>query len=375
MSVFITEKSAPYYWFSFQVQRRRFYGSTRCTTRKEAERFEALEREKAKALIKATARSRTSLAIDDVAARLWTDQAQYDAAPDATSINLARLVDYFGKTTQMTDIDHTKAKAMVAWRRGHRIKGKKDARLISNATVNRSTTKVLQRLFTFAKAEGTLFDREPKWGELLLAEPVERVRELQDDEADAIDAAMRSDYEPFFAFARASGLRFRECVTLRWSEVNFGTKQIVRTGKGGRRIVFPITDTIREIIFPLQGQHPDFVFTYLAIYGNKRLGRVRGERYPLTANGARTAWQRIRANAGLKDFRFHDFRHDFGTKLLRDSKNLALVQKALNHADIKSTLRYAHVSNQEVAAAVEHLAHGRKPRTAGKNAGKIREVG
>jgi hypothetical protein len=165
MSVFITEKSAPYYWFNFQIKRRRFYGSTRCTSRKEAERFEALEREKAKALIKATARSRTSLAIDDVAARLWTDQAQHDAAPDATSANLARLVDYFGKTTPMTDIDHTKAKQMVAWRRGHRIKGKKDARLISNATVNRSTTKVLQRLFTFAKAEGTLFDREPKWGD------------------------------------------------------------------------------------------------------------------------------------------------------------------------------------------------------------------
>jgi integrase len=209
----------------------------------------------------------------------------------------------------------------------------------------------------------------------LLPEPVERVRELQDDEADAIDAAMRSDYEPFFAFARASGLRFRECVTLRWSEVNFGTKQITRIGKGGRRVVFPITDDIREIIFPLQGQHPDFVFTYLAIYGNKRLGRVRGERYPLTVNGAKTAWQRIRANAGLKDFRFHDFRHDFGSKLLRDSKNLALVQKALNHADIKSTLRYAHVSNQDVAAAVEHLERARKPRIAGKNAGKIREVG
>ena len=164
--------------------------------------------------MKAMQRSRTSLLIDDVAARLWDQSAQHDAAPDATSINLARLIDYFGKTKPLTEIDHTEAKRMVAWRRGHRVKGRADAPLISHATVNRSVTKVLHRLFTFAKSEGAVFDREPKWGDLLLDEPVERVRELQDDEAAAFDDAMRDDYGPFFAFVRASGLRQRECVTL-----------------------------------------------------------------------------------------------------------------------------------------------------------------
>jgi integrase len=331
------------------------------------------ERDKARVLLKATKRLATSLAIEDVAARLWHNNAQHDADPDATFTNLERLVDHFGKRTLLTEIDHVKAQRMVAWRRGQRIKGRKDAPLISNATVNRSTTKVLQRLFTFAESEGAVFEHKPKWDDLLLPEPVERVRELQDGEAEAIDASMRDDYEPFFAYARASGMRLKECVTLRWSEVNFGTKQIVRTGKGGRRIVFPITDTIREIIFPLQGNHPDFVFTYVAIYGNKKLGIVRGQRYRLTVNGAKSAWQRLRADAGLADFRFHDFRHDFGSKLLRDTGNLKLVQKALNHADIKSTLRYAHVLDGDVADAVERVARAR-PRNAGKNAGKIREV-
>jgi integrase len=312
--------------------------------------------------------SAASLAIDDVAARLWSDRAQYDAEPDATSANIARLVEFFGKTKSLAEIDHSEAKKLVAWRRGHRVsrRGKraKDERdalpLISNATVNRSSTKVLQRLFTFAKSEGAAFESEPKWTELLLPEPLERVRELQDDEAAAFDDAMRSDYEPFFDFVRASGLRQKECVTLRWSEVNFSTRQIVRVGKGGRRIVFPITDTIREILFPLQGQHPEFVFTYVAVYGNRRLGRVRGQRYPLTVTGAKTAWQRMRAKSGVKDFRFHDYRHDFGTKLLRKTGNLKLVQKALNHKDIKSTLRYAHVLDEDVAAAVEAVAESRK---------------
>lgn len=368
---------SPYYQFDFQIGGHRFHGSTECRTRKEAEKFEAVEREKAKALVKAMKHSRTSLLIDDAIDRLWIAEAQYDADPAATKKNLARLLGYFGKSTSLTDIDHNKAKQMVAWRRGHRVtrrgnrtKDKDALPLISNATVNRSTIAVLRRLFSFVKDEGAQFENEPKWKELFLPEPEERVRELQDDEAAAFDEAMRVDYGPFFDFVRASGMRLKECVTLRWSEVNFGTKQIVRIGKGGRRVVFPITDAVREILFPLQGQHPEFVFTYVAIYGNKRLERVRGQHYPLSYNGAKTAWQRLRAAAGVKDFRFHDFRHDFGTKVLRLTGNLKLAQKALNHRDIKSTLRYAHVLDEDVAAAVERPAKSRK-----KSRNALREVG
>jgi integrase len=362
------DKRSPYYQFDFQIDGHRFHGSTKCTSRKDAVKFESAEVERARALIKASRRAKGSLAIDDVADRLWNHDAQYDAEPKATETNLARLIEYFNEAKSLSAIDHGEAKKLVAWRRGHRVsrRGKltKEEReglpLISNATVNRSTTKVLQRLFAFAKAEGAVFDNEPKWDELLLPEPEERVRELKSEESDAIEGAMRDDYGSFFDFARASGMRLKECVTLRWSEVDFGTRQIVRIGKGGRRVVFPITDSVRDILFPLQGQHPEFVFTYIAVYGNKRLGLMRGERYPISYTGAKSAWQRIRARAGLIGFRFHDFRHDFGTKLLRDSGNLKLVQKAMNHRDIKSTLRYAHVLDDDVAAAVERLAESRK---------------
>lgn len=245
MSVYKSKKS-PYWQYDFQTGGHRFHGSTECTSCRDAEKCEAVEREKAKALVKATRRSRSSLLIDDVAGRLWNDSAQHDADPDATDTNLARLIEYFGKAMPLTDIGHNEGKQLVAWRRGHRIKDREDAALISNATVNRSTIKVLQRLFTFAKSEGAVFDNEPKWKDLLLPEPVERVRELQDDEAAAFDEAMRDDYGPFFDFVRTSGLRQKECVTLRWSEVNFGTGQIVRLGKGGRRVVFPITKAIRN---------------------------------------------------------------------------------------------------------------------------------
>jgi integrase len=369
VSTYRSKKSAPYYWYDFWIDGRRFHGSTRCTTKREAEKREVIERDKARVLMKAQRHASVSLQIDHVADRYWQEAGQYHAGQDATECNLARLVDYFGPATLLTDIDDVAVAKLVAWRRGQSKKGRKNAPLISAATVNRSTTKVLKRLFGFAKSERVQFEREPNWKRHWLKEPPERVRELHDHEAAAFDAAMRADYGPFFEFVRASGLRQTECVTLRWTEVNFGTRQIVRLGKGGRRITFPITDAIREILFPLQGQHPEFAFTYVAMYGNKRLRRVRGERYPLTLSGTKTAWQRMRAKAGVTDFRFHDYRHDFGTKLLRSTGNLKLTQKAMNHADIKSTLRYAHVLDEDVATAIEGVAKSR-----GNSRGAVRKV-
>jgi integrase len=87
---------------------------------------------------------------------------------------------------------------------------------------------------------------------------------------------------------------------------------------------------------------------------------VKGQRYPLTYSGVKTAWRRLRKRAGVTGFRFHDFRHDVGTKLLRQTGNLKLVQKALNHANIKTTTRYAHVMADEVADAMEALQKSRK---------------
>jgi site-specific recombinase XerD len=62
----------------------------------------------------------------------------------------------------------------------------------------------------------------------------------------------------------------------------------------------------------------------------------------------------------VSDFRFHDYRHDFATKLLRETHNLKLVQKALNHADIKTTTKYAHVLDDEVAAGMDAVQKSRK---------------
>jgi integrase len=100
------------------------------------------------------------------------------------------------------------------------------------------------------------------------------------------------------------------------------------------------------------------VFTYVAV--RTRGERVRGARYPITYSGLKTVWKRLRAAAKVVGFRFHDKRHDLATKLLRKTGNLKLVQKALNHRNIKTTLKYAHVLDDEVAAGLQQVQKSRK---------------
>ncbi len=357
MSVY-RPKGSPFYHFDFQWRGRRFHGSTKRTNRREAEGVEQAERQHAKQRAAQSAAASTSLQLDHVAGRYWTEIGQHHAGAKDTWRDISRLVDYFGPTKSLTEITDDDVARLVAWRRGHRVVRSKDRKpedcpLISNATVNRSTVEPLKKLFTRAKtAWGVRFEREPNWRAHMLPEPQERVRELVGDEGERLDFATRADHEPFFAFARASGLRLRECL-LRWPEVNWTTGRIQKRGKGGKLVTVPITPTIRAILWPLRGHNAEHVFTYIA--ERTRGGRVKGQRYPLTYSGVKTAWRRLRDRAGVIGFRFHDLRHDLATKLLRKTGNLKLVQRTLNHADLKTTLRYAHVLDHEVADALEQV--------------------
>lgn len=363
MSVY-KHQDSPFYHYDFQLNRHRFYGSTGATNEREAKAFERSRREDARRELK-TARG-PSAELEYVCDRYWMEVGQHHAGADTTFRDLDRLIKRLGKAKLLTEITDNDVSELVAWRRGHRVtrhgKGKKRqhlAPLIAPATVNRSTTEVLKKLFTRAKSWGISFDREPDWKKHRLKEPDERVRELKSDELEKLDGAARDDYRPIMDFADASGVRLRESL-LRWKEVDWDARQIIKTGKGDRKIIVHITPLIRSILWPLRGHHPEFVFTYVAKRTRKAESLVKGQRYPVTYNGLKTEWKRHRARSGVEDFRFHDKRHDFATKLLRDSRNLKLVQKALNHRNIKTTLKYAHVLDDEIAGAIEAMQERRE---------------
>ncbi|WP_412550021.1 tyrosine-type recombinase/integrase [Sinorhizobium americanum] len=346
----------------------RFHGTTKARNKRDAETVERRLKESARRDVEQLRKTGNApLTIDMAVGRYWTEKGQYRVARKQFFAALERLVLYFGKDKRLDEIDDEAITALVAYKRAQPRWGKSklkhaQVKTLSNATINRETIQPLKSIFRRAKLMwGYYLPLEPHWKEHWLREPKERVRELHYHEQEALDRSVREDYLPWFMFLHLSGRRFKETL-IRWSDVNMEAGEITTMGKGDLRVWTPITPSIRRILESCRGHHPEFVFTFVA--QRSQHGRVAGQRYPITYGGALAQWNRDRARSRVKDFRLHDCRHDRATKLLRESRNLKLVQRVMNHANIATTAKYAHVMDDEVAFALERNAKSRnRPRT------------
>ena len=379
MSVF-KRPGSEIYSYDFQVGGHRFSGTTGQTGRRKAEAVEVEKRKEAKEEVERRKLDPSGpMTLNSAADRYWIEIGQHHAGSETTWTNLGRLVDHFGKNKRLIDITGRDVAELVAWRRSHTVKGRKSVRdpadrkrslpapLISVSTVNRSVIEPLQKIFNRARRVWKIsLPNEPDWSLHLLREPRERVREVRAGEERLVEDAVRPDYRALVAFARASGLRLQECL-LRKDQVDLISGRISTVGKGRKVITHWITTEMRAILMAEMANPTDFVFTYTAARAKKGpKGWARGERLPVTPSGLKTMWRRSRhKKKGLQlpgDLRFHDMRHDFATKLLRDSGNLKIVQKALHHSKIETTTKYAHVLDEEVGEAMEKASRRRKNR-------------
>ena len=95
--------------------------------------------------------------------------------------------------------------------------------------------------------------------------------------------------------------------------------------------------------------HIEYVFTFRA-RTNSRWGYKKGMRYPLTKPLVRCYWEKLDLEK-----RWHDLRHTFGTRLYRETKDIHLVQRAMNYSDVQTTMRYVHTDHSDVQEAMEKL--------------------
>ncbi|CAJ1391691.1 unnamed protein product [Effrenium voratum] len=331
------------YSYDFVRQGVRYTGSTEETSLRAAERFvKDLKRR-----IRDAPRQRDFMTMEAACVRFWEEVGQYHAGAETTLTDLGRLRDRLGGSKDISQIDGRDVAKLVAKRRGDGV---------APGTVNRGTTKLLRHLLSRARDVWQIDVQRIEWGRHLLKEPQERVRELSEAEEAALLAEIRDDLRPLISFAILTGCRRQECLDLEWRHIDWHNRAFRVTGKGDKSRTIPMTQTVRDLLWPLPRAH-DRVFTYVV-----QRGRDAGQRKPVEKEGLKSHFARAVDRAEIIDLRFHDLRHTAATRLLRSCRDIKTVQRLLGHEDINTTTKYAHVTDNDLRNALESVGPAQSPR-------------
>lgn len=329
-------KGSPFYHFDFQFRGRRYYGSTGCDTKRAAEAFERRERHAA-ALPE---QKRPEITLNE-AAGLYQDHAELLPSWPTIKYMLAALIDGLGANKLLSEITQRDLQIYFARRRDSR----------SNASVNREIENA-RSLWRRAERTRYAIGEMPEWSALFLKVGRKPPRELEIAEEGKLFLAMRTDVADAVDFLLKSGWRRGEVLGLRWIDVNLPRKTATTPIKGGDVVVRPLTTALAEIIARQpQVKGVPFVFTYVC--QKTRGDRRKGQRYPLTPTALRKPFAQAKEAAEVTNFRIHDLRHTRGTRIVRATGSLAAAKRALEHRRIETTLRYAHVLDDDVRNALE----------------------
>jgi integrase len=177
---------------------------------------------------------------------------------------------------------------------------------------------------------------------------VKRVRYLSQDEEASLMNVLPQWLKPIVTIARESGLRLSNIINLEWSQINIFSKMIIlETTKNGQPHSVPMTENVHNILKTL--------------FMDKENGYVFGfgkDGKPLNRSWVGKSFRDACKDAGIKNFRFHDLRHDFCSKLVQNGADLYSVAGLAGHKDIKTTQRYAHLSPEKLRSTIQILNSG-----------------
>lgn len=347
---------APGWQWSHTINGRRFRGP--CGTEDRARALIVSREKRAELRRLYTAGVRPEISLNDAFIRYWDEHAgRLASAEDIYRIGKV-LIAALGRDTLLSRIEPGEIATYVARRRAK----------VADGSVNRELT-ILRAVLRMATAKWRCAVAEIDWKRQFLAEPPPRDRFLTAAEEVRLFAALRPDFHALVRFALLSGVRVSNLRTLRWDQIAWdeGVARLRIKSKrpGGDTLTLAITRAMRAILAGERDRHPVYVFTFVPqrarSAGKKAQELVKGARAPFTRAGWRKAWRAALAEAAIADFRFHDLRHTFGTRLYRLTGDIRKVQKAIGHRDIHSTLRYENSGVEDIRAAMELLSEPPAP--------------
>lgn len=138
-----------------------------------------------------------------------------------------------------------------------------------------------------------------------------------------------------------TGCRLREIQTLKWDYISPYGMELPDTKTGARRI--PLPQAAREVLAALP-RLPDNPYVVV--------GKLPGRH----ASDLEHPWQRIRARAEQPGVRIHDLRHTYASNAVSSGMPIQMVGRLLGHAELQTTMRYAHLADDPVNRAAEENA-------------------
>lgn len=167
------------------------------------------------------------------------------------------------------------------------------------------------------------------------------------DPLPVLSCAFTDHMKPLVLLALNTGMRRGELFNLAWKDVDLAGRLVTVEGggsKSGRTRHIPLNDEAHTTLTTWREQAPtDLPLVFPSPVTGGRLDNIN------------SAWREILKKAKIQDFRFHDLRHTFASWLVMRGVDLTTVRELLGHADLETTLRYAHLAPEHKAAAVAVL--------------------
>lgn len=185
--------------------------------------------------------------------------------------------------------------------------------------------------------------RNPTHGIELLPANNKRERYLSQEETQHLFSHLEDSDNKLLKYIIAllllSGARRNEALMAKWNDFDLPTRVwTVPINKTGKTRYIPISDGVEALLMQIPKEAGcDWLFPN-----------------PQTKKPFKSifhSWDTARVRAGMPDVRIHDLRHSFASFLVNSGRSLYEVQKILGHTQVKTTQRYAHLSQDSLVAA------------------------
>jgi integrase len=200
--------------------------------------------------------------------------------------------------------------------------------------------------------------------ELIIKNPLTRVKPLKQhprfetywsklEISQFLKANLNDPNYALYVVALNSGMRRGELAGLCWDRIDFDRNQIEisrtrdryglrDTTKTGLRRYVPMNVETRRVLDQLRRKqnHLQFVF-------------CEDSNIPFCVHHLYRDFRNAQKKSGLgRKIRFHDIRHTFASQFMMNGGSLYDLQKILGHTKIEMTMRYAHLSDDHLASAI-----------------------